>query len=213
MSSNWTTWYKSKGYKVEPEIPFINKNLCANSKVLDIGCGHGRHVFYFADKGHNVFGIDNYPQILKQLKKRLAKAKLHADLKCHDFTKGLPYPDHYFDLIIATRSIHHTNASTLKRVFREINRVIKSKGYLFLQIPSYEGSQKLEKALVEYGRPVTHRWIEKHTYVPLSGIEKGVPHHSLDKEELIRLLNGYKIARMHAMRKHYHGYCVIARRV
>ncbi len=213
MSSNWTSWYRSKGYKVEPEIPFINKRLNAGSRILDIGCGHGRHVIYFSGNGHDVFGIDNHPPIIKHLDRQLARIKLHADLKCYDFTKGLPYPNGYFDLVIATRSIHHTNARTLKRIFGDINRVIKIKGFLFLQVPDYEGSQKLEKTWVEYGKPITHRWIEKHTYIPLSGPEKGVLHRSLDRKELMRFLRGYKIIRLHTGKKHYHGYCVIARKM
>ncbi len=213
MSSNWTTWYKNKGYKVEPEIPFINKRLNANSRILDIGCGHGRHVIYFSGNGHNVFGIDNYGPIIKRLDKQLIRIKLYADLKYHDFKKGLPYPNRYFDLVIATRSIHHTNAKTLKKIFLEINRVIKVKGLLFLQVPDYEGSQKLEKTLAEGGKPITHKWIEKHTYIPLSGSEKGVLHHSLDRKELMTFLKDYTIIRMHVGKKHYHGYCVVARKI
>lgn len=213
MPSDWTAWYKSKGYKVEPEIPFINKKLNANSRILDIGCGHGRHVIYFAGNGHDVFGIDNYSQVLKQLSKQLSKSRLHAKIRRYDFTKSLPYPTHYFDLVIATRSVHHTNANNMRRVFREINRVIKPRGYLYLQIPDYEESKKLKKTWIEYGKPITHRWIERHTYVPLTGPEKNVPHHSLDKKELMSLLKCYRIVRMHTGRKHYHGYCVIARRM
>ena len=213
MSSNWTAWYKSKGYKVEPEIPFIDRRLNVNSRILDIGCGHGRHVIYFSVKGHDVFGIDNHPPIIRRLNKQLARVKLYADLKCCDFIKGLPYPNRYFDLVIATRSIHHTNARTMKKIFGEINRVIKIKGLLFLQVPDYEGSQKLEKKWMEYGRPITHRWVEKHTYIPLSGPEKGVLHHSLDRKELMAFLKGYTIIMIHVGKTHYHGYCVIARRM
>ena len=213
MSSNWAAWYKSKGYNIEPEIPFIARGLNANSRILDIGCGHGRHVIYFSGKGHNVFGIDNYPPIIKRLNKQLAEVKLHADLKCCDFTKGLPYQNRYFDLVITTRSIHHTNARTMKKIFGEIDRVIKINGFLFLQVPDYEESQKLEKKWVEHGRQITHKWVEKHTYVPLSGPEKGVLHHSLDRKELMAFLKGYKIIKIHAGKTHYHGYCVIARKV
>ena len=213
MSHNWATWYKSKGYNIEPEIPFIARRLNANSRILDIGCGHGRHVIYLSGRGHNVFGIDNYPPIIKRLNKQLAKVKLHADLKCCDFTKGLPYPNRYFDLVIATRSIHHTNARAMKKIFEEINRVIRVKGFLFLQVPAYEESQKLEKKWMEYGRQIAHRWVEKHTYIPLSGPEKGVPHHSLDRKELVTFLKGYTIIRMHAGKTHYHGYCVVARKM
>ncbi len=211
--SNWNKWYRNKGFKVEPEIPSINKMLKARSRVLDVGCGHGRHVMYFAGKGHEVYGLDNYKPILRQLKKDLLKADLNATLKLYDINKGLPYPNKYFDLVLATRAIHHTTGKDLREIFKEINRVTKSKGLLFLQIPSYEDSQKFEKTWAEYGKPVTHEWIEPHTYVPLSGHEKGIPHVSLDKKELVGFLKNYRLVKMHVGKRHYHGYCVIAKKI
>lgn len=213
MQSNWSAWYRNKGYKVEPEIPLINKMLKTNSKILDIGCGHGRHVIYFAGKGHDVFGIDSYRPILRQLERDLLTNNLHANLKCRDINRGLPYPDGYFDLIIATRSIHHTKDKQLKRIFKEIDRILKTNGLLFLQIPDYEGSKEVEKTWIEYGKPVMYKWIERHTYVHLSGPEKGVPHHALDKNELSVFLRKYKTIKMHIVKSHYHGYCVIAKKV
>lgn len=214
MASNWDRWYKKKGYKVEPEIPRINR-LMKNKdpKILDIGCGHGRHVIYFAAKGYQVYGIDSYGPVLKRLKQHLSRMGLAASLKTHDFTNGLPYPKGQFDLVIATRSIHHATSSNVGKILREINRVIKDQGLLFLQIPDYEASQVLENIWMEYGRPITHKWIEPHTYVPLSGPEKGILHHSVDKKELTRILKGYKIINMHVNRdRHYQGYCIVARR-
>lgn len=209
---NWSSWYKKKGYKVEPEIPSISKMLEPNSRVLDIGCGHGRHVIYFARRGHHVCGIDSYKVVLDQLHNGLAKLGLSAELKLGDITKRLPYKGKQFDLILATRSIHHTTSRKFKRILKEINRVIKTDGLLFLQIPAYENSQEVEKEWKEQGKPVTHKWIESRTYVPLSGPEKGVPHHSPDRMELLQFLKGYKIIGIHTNQGHYHGYSVIARR-
>lgn len=215
MKTTWTQWYKKKGYKVEPEVSFIEKLLRDNpsSKILDIGCGHGRHIIYFARKGYNVYGIDNNSSAISKLQKNLSKHGLNAILKTNDFTKSLPYPRNSFDLIIATRSIHHTNTKNVKKIFKEIGKILKSRGLLFLQVPDYEGAKKIEKTWIEYGKPVSHKWSESHTYIPLSGPENGVPHHSFDKEELMQFLRNYEILRLHVGKKHYHGYCVIAKKL
>ena len=48
----------------------------AKGRVLDIGCGAGRHVLYLQDKGLDVLGIDISPLAIKVCKKRgLKKAK------------------------------------------------------------------------------------------------------------------------------------------
>jgi len=49
----------------------------AKGRVLDIGCGAGRHCLYLQRKGFNVTGIDNSPLAIKVCKKRgLKKVKL-----------------------------------------------------------------------------------------------------------------------------------------
>lgn len=39
-------------------------------RVLDIGCGAGRHLLYLKQKGHDVVGIDNSPLAVKTCKER-----------------------------------------------------------------------------------------------------------------------------------------------
>jgi SAM-dependent methyltransferase len=45
-------------------------------RVLDIGCGAGRHAIYLQEQGHEVLGIDNSPLAIEVSKKRgLLKAR------------------------------------------------------------------------------------------------------------------------------------------
>lgn len=49
----------------------------ARGKIVDIGCGAGRHSLYLQDKGFDVLGIDSSPLAVKVCKKRgLKKVKL-----------------------------------------------------------------------------------------------------------------------------------------
>jgi tRNA G46 methylase TrmB len=53
MSSDaWQYWYPRKEGTMEPEIPKLEELLRRNdaSKILDFGCGRGRHIIYFAKK-------------------------------------------------------------------------------------------------------------------------------------------------------------------
>ena len=42
----------------------------ARGRILDVGCGAGRHSLYFQGKGHDVVGIDNSPAVIEVCKKR-----------------------------------------------------------------------------------------------------------------------------------------------
>jgi SAM-dependent methyltransferase len=42
----------------------------ARGRILDVGCGAGRHSLYFQSKGHEVVGIDNSPAVVEVCKKR-----------------------------------------------------------------------------------------------------------------------------------------------
>ena len=49
----------------------------AKGRVLDIGCGGGRHALYLQEKGLDVLGIDNSPYVIKTCKARgLKKLRL-----------------------------------------------------------------------------------------------------------------------------------------
>jgi SAM-dependent methyltransferase len=213
MKSPWNRWYKRKGYAVEPEIPKLDRLFKKGyiPKILDLGCGHGRHVLYFARKGYEVYGMDRYSAVLERLRKDLKSRGLSAELRTGDFIKGIPYDTGFFDAVIATRSVDHANTRDEKRIFREITRVLKNGGILFLQVPSYESTKKYEESIGEKWRS-EFRWAARRIYVPVAGPEKGVLHYAFDRKMIVKLLRDYRIVRMHSNSRHHHGYCVIARR-
>lgn len=60
--------------------------------VLDVACGHGRHVRWFAAKGHPVVGIDRSQQALDALADlRTADAPPRVRTVCADIENG-PWP-------------------------------------------------------------------------------------------------------------------------
>lgn len=77
--------------------PFYEKEALkyANVRVLDIGCGAGRHSIYLQKKGFDVTGIDNSPLAIKICKLRgLKKAKIMSITEIGKFKQNS------FDMII-----------------------------------------------------------------------------------------------------------------
>ena len=51
-------------------------------RILDLGCGDGRHLVYFAKRGYEMFGLDYAPTGLRLAKEWFAKEGLSAKLVC-----------------------------------------------------------------------------------------------------------------------------------
>ncbi len=106
--------------------------------------------------------------------------------------KPLPYPDEFFDAVLAMRVIHHTLLENVRRIVLEIDRVLRLSGYLFLKVPEYGEHQYVLKEASK-----KHVVIEPGTYAPLEGVEKGVPHHCFMKEELLGMFPNFAVEDVH----------------
>ncbi|MEA1908892.1 MAG: class I SAM-dependent methyltransferase [Euryarchaeota archaeon] len=78
---------------IEKEIGF-NKSL----KIIDIGCGTGRHSVELAKRGYTVTGIDLSESQLARAKEKAKSQNLQIDFQKHDARK-LPFENEY-DLAI-----------------------------------------------------------------------------------------------------------------
>jgi 2-polyprenyl-3-methyl-5-hydroxy-6-metoxy-1,4-benzoquinol methylase len=78
---------------IEAEIAF-NKQL----RILDIGCGTGRHAIELARRGYTVTGIDLSESLLKRAREKASEQNLTIDFQQQD-ARDLPFSDE-FDLAI-----------------------------------------------------------------------------------------------------------------
>ncbi|MBI4744845.1 MAG: class I SAM-dependent methyltransferase [Actinobacteria bacterium] len=82
------------------ECDFIEKeiNYNKNIRILDIGCGTGRHSIELAKRGYNVVGIDLSESLLERAKEKAFEQNLQIVFQKHD-ARNLPFL-HEFDLVI-----------------------------------------------------------------------------------------------------------------
>lgn len=189
---------------MEPEVEKLEELFRESNaqRILDVGCGAGRHTFYFARKGFEVYSFDEDEDAIENDRQVLRKEKLKADLRVWDMTKPLPYRDAFFDAAIAVRVIHHTNIGNINKIVHELDRVLKPMGLLFLQVPSYE-SEDFDSGTI---------WTEPGTLIARGGPEKGVPHHFFKKDQLLGMFPGYVTKEVHSASDHYGGYCLITQK-
>ena len=78
---------------IEAEINFDKK-----LKILDIGCGTGRHSIELAQRGYNVTGVDLSNSMLKKAKEKAMVSNLNIDFQLQD-ARNLTFKQE-FDLVI-----------------------------------------------------------------------------------------------------------------
>ncbi|MGC9037827.1 MAG: class I SAM-dependent methyltransferase [Candidatus Micrarchaeia archaeon] len=158
-------------------------------KVLDVGCGAGRHTYLLAKAGFDVYGFDISMKALQINKKLLKKHKVHAKLRRWDMLKAWPYKTGFFDAVFASRVMYQFRMKEIKKNVNEVRRVLKKGGYLFWEGPTYKTTGNLfykEKL----------KFIEPGTWLSIGGPYDGHAYHRFkDKKEVTELLKGFKMLR------------------
>ena len=113
------------------EIKFLFDNyLNPEDKVLDLGCGNGRHVPLFRERIVDYFGIDNSPELIEIAKKTYPKVNFQVG-----DALNLPFSDSFFDKAYSIAVFHHIPSKKFRiRFLKEAKRVLKSKGLLILTV-------------------------------------------------------------------------------
>ncbi|GAB4352542.1 MAG: hypothetical protein Kow0099_36780 [Candidatus Abyssubacteria bacterium] len=162
-------------------------------RVLDLGCGSGRHTVYLAKRGFSVWGLDIAPEGIRLTGEWLRKEKQTAKLALGSIYERLPYRSRFFDAIISTQTLHHASIEDIRRAIKEMARVLAPGGLIFVTVRA---------PLPAYGNV---EFIAPRTYVPLDGDEKGLPHYIFDQRRIRKEFADFDIPGIwrDANRRHY----------
>ena len=164
-------------------------------KILDLGCGTGRHIIYLAKNDFKVYGIDIAEQGIEITKEWLEEEKLQADLKVGSIYKKLPYKDNFFDAVISTAVIHHEKIENIRKAILEIERVLKPNGLIFITVRKRKFRKFYPKSTIieRYGQQKSrYKVIDFRTYVPIEGGEKGLIHYLFNKKLIRKEFKNFK---------------------
>lgn len=188
MSENWNVAYQERPYMEQTAedgvIAFLamiqSEGKC---DVLDLGCGDGRHVVHLAREEFAAAGADFSLWGMQRTRQWLVKEGLRAELACAD-VRNLPWQAERFDAVFSIQVIHHQGIEAIRQTLREVKRMLRPGGYFYATLPSYppgnwKGGQYKE--------------IESHTFAPLDGFEKGVPHYFFTQQTLAEAMSEFEI--------------------
>ena len=114
--------------------------------ILDAGCGTGRNLVYFLQSGAKVFGVDQNPEAIAQLR-RLASSYPHIHPE-ENFqvvpVEQLPFEPQTFDLVISSAVLHFAqNLDHFEAMLQSMWEVLKPGGYFFCRLASEIGIESL----------------------------------------------------------------------
>jgi SAM-dependent methyltransferase len=150
-----TPWYKTYFgedylYRIEPvltsertlkEVDGIVNLLAlpAESRILDLCCGHGRHSIPLAQRGYQVTGQDLSEVFLREAKKEALAKGVHVDWQ-HGDMRNIPFENEFDAVInIFTAFGYLENQDEDQLVLNQVSKALKPGGLLLIETLHREG--------------------------------------------------------------------------
>lgn len=174
----------SQAYPCEDLIITVNR-YCSGlktkgMKVLDVGFGCGNNLKFLGKKGFDCFGVEISSSALKIAAENLVAEGLKAILKQVE-NGHYPFPDNFFDIVVAWNSLPYTDEESLERALSESDRILKAGGLFFATFATFKDSRVTE------GRKISERTFE----ISLSNQKGSIIHAAKDEEQVKNLFSRF----------------------
>jgi SAM-dependent methyltransferase len=147
-------------------------------RILDLGCGNGRHAVYFAREGFKASGIDVSPQAIDWAVDWARREDLDVDFRVADITE-LPFADQTFDAVVSHGVLDHVPMEIARKAAEEVRRVLSPGGLFYCDLRCAEDS--------DYG---VGAQAAPNTFVVGDGYEKGLVQHFFTAGDTSVLFDG-----------------------
>ncbi|MBQ3876271.1 MAG: methyltransferase domain-containing protein [Oscillospiraceae bacterium] len=173
-------------YPEDAVIRFAFNNLTPGQKVLDLGCGAGRHAMFLAENGFEAYGIDISENAILEAKKRAQEKNLSVVYKVAS-CESIPFEDEFFNALIACGTIYYGDVCMVQHAASEIFRLLTKGGKALIVVRSLEDYR--------YSRSLE---IEPHTIIineqdqaKSAANENGMKMHFFNRAELLKLFSNF----------------------
>jgi tellurite methyltransferase len=174
---NWDWWKKPA-----PEVLDLIRSLSPleRPRVLDLGCGLGRHAIAFALARFLVTATDVSSAAIRHLNEWASSLQLSIETRvCEVLAETLPGES--FDVVLSYNVIYHGSREQFALAIQQVWKLLKRKGIFFFTCPSRQDGK------YGFGERVA-----PHTYQCTKSVTPGDIHYFADKEDLAELLVGFR---------------------
>lgn len=195
----WVELHKESRYRPkypsENVVQFVFRNFKRDgmTRVLDLGCGAGRHIVFMANEKIVPYGVDYSSEGVDYTKGLLLNGG-YSDYISNISVSSLvqlPYEDDFFDGIICYGVLYYMNYEEIRKAVNEIYRVLKQDGKGMIVVRNTEDYRcNLEKC-IKTDEKNTYKIIEDDQCKCASS-ENGMLMHFFDKDELVVLFKNFR---------------------
>jgi SAM-dependent methyltransferase len=168
---------------VEALVPRLRQR--GLDRILDVGCGIGRHALFLARQGFEVLGIDASPSALAEARSQTTP-ELRLAYRQRAYFELEDLPANGFGAVIAWNVIYHGDGELARLSVEQFHRVLQPGGL-------YVGTM-LSKRNTRFG---VGREVRADTFVVDDADDDKVhPHYYCDALTLLRLHPGFEVLEM-----------------
>jgi len=141
------------GWAMEDPSPYAARFLARlkrtipGGRLLDIGCGEGRHAIHAARLDFKVTAVDYEPSALKRAQRFAKDKKVRGIIFNLANVLRLPPQDTVFDIVLDYGCLHHQRKADWPAYKATVLRVLSPNGFFILSVfspkfPLFHGSRK-----------------------------------------------------------------------
>jgi tellurite methyltransferase len=171
-------WWK----KPAPEVLDFIRSISPieKAKVLDLGCGLGRHAIAFALAKFSTTATDASATAIQHVIDWARDLHLSIETRVCDVLDD-SLPNETFDVVLSYNVIYHGSREQFARAIQRVHKLLKRDGLFFFTCPSRQDGK--------YG---FGELVAPHTYRCTKSVTPGDIHYFADEEDLDELLDGFR---------------------
>ena len=130
-------FYERKGYP--KEASFIDKILKRHKcrKIIDVGCGTGKHAILLAKKGYAILGVDVSKEMLKIARENAERENVQVDFRTADMRR-LNFRTKFDAVLCLYETIlYNTTNEEIFSTIKSFNRTLRKGGILIIEFRSF----------------------------------------------------------------------------
>jgi len=138
--------YHEKTFHIDPSsiLTPLALRLHPGSVILDVGCGSGRDLLWFEERGFRVTGFERSPGLAELARENAGSRVLGGDFELYDFS-GLSA-----DAIVLAGALVHVPHKRFQQVFENIMAGLKDRGYVLVSLKEGTGKKTDSRGRVFY---------------------------------------------------------------